>query len=148
MEWLQGLQPWQWYVLAVILLILEALIPGAIFMWMGFAAAVVGVLLWLHPVSWETQFVLFAVLSVIDIVGWRYYRKRYPPPPSPAPLLNKRMERYIGTVLTLDQPIIDGTGQVHMKDTLWTVSGPDLPAGAKIKVVGFNGPVLRVEPVQ
>jgi len=145
MEWLKTLEPWHWWVLAIVLLILEALAPGAAFMWIGVAAGIVGVVFWVVPISWETQFTLFAALSVLSIVGWLLYRQRHPVAQSPLPMLNRRMERYVGTVLTLDNPIVNGTGQVHMKDTLWTVKGPDLPAGSKVRVVGYDGPVLKVE---
>jgi len=147
MEWLKTLEPWHWWVLAIVLMILEALAPGAAFMWIGVAAGIVGVVFWMVPISWETQFTLFSALSVLSIVGWLVYRQRHPEPQSPLPMLNRRMQRYVGTVLTLDNPIVNGTGQVHMKDTLWTVHGPDLPAGSKVKVVGDDGPILKVEAV-
>jgi len=33
---------------------------------------------------------------------------------------------------------------VPIGDTLWRVAGPDLPAGRRIRIVGHEGPVLRV----
>jgi len=145
-ELLNQLQPWHWYVLAVILLVLEVSAPGAFFLWIGIAAASVGVLLWLVPISWESQLTVFAFLSIVDIVAWRFYRSRVPAKASDSPMLNRRMERYVGTVLTLDTPIVNGTGQVRMKDTLWSVRGPDTAAGKKVKVIGYDGPNLIVEP--
>jgi len=146
-ELLNQLQPWHWFVLAVILLVLEVLAPGAFFLWIGIAAATVGVLLWAVPISWETQLTVFAILSIVDVAAWRFYRSRVPAKATDSPLLNRRMERYIGTVLTLDTPIVNGTGQVRMKDTLWSVRGPDMVAGQKVRVVGNDGPNLIVESV-
>lgn len=146
MELLQSLEPWHWWIFAVALLALEALAPGAIFLWMGIAAAFVGAILWAIPLSWESQLTLFSFISVMDIVAWRIYRKHNPAPASPMPLLNKRMERYIGKVLTLDKPIEGGSAQIKMNDSIWKVVGPDLPVGSRVKIVGYDGPVLRVEP--
>lgn len=149
MELLQSLEPWHWWVFAVALLVLEAMAPGAIFLWLGIAAGFVGLVLWTFPgVSWETQLVLFAVISVVDIAAWRMYRKHYPAPDAPLPFLNRRMDRYVGNVLTLDQPIENGHAQVRMNDTVWQVTGPDLPSGTRVKVVGYKGPVLIVEPAE
>jgi inner membrane protein len=37
-------------------------------------------------------------------------------------------------------------GKVHVDDTQWRVSGVDSPAGKRVRVVGVDGAVLRVEP--
>jgi len=31
-------------------------------------------------------------------------------------------------------------------DTLWLVEGPDLPAGARVQVIGVDNTLLRVTP--
>ena len=41
-----------------------------------------------------------------------------------------------------------GGGKVRLDDTLWMANGPDLEAGAEVTVVGVDGTVLRVEPVE
>jgi membrane protein implicated in regulation of membrane protease activity len=33
---------------------------------------------------------------------------------------------------------------VRVDDTVWQVRGPDMPAGARVKVTGAEGPVLLV----
>ena len=47
----------------------------------------------------------------------------------------------------LAEAIKDGIGRVHIEDSVWQVTGPDLPAGASVRIVGAKGPVLVVEPV-
>jgi hypothetical protein len=32
-------------------------------------------------------------------------------------------------------------------DSVWIARGPDLPAGARVRIVGAKGTVLEVEPV-
>jgi membrane protein implicated in regulation of membrane protease activity len=63
---------------------------------------------------------------------------------SDRPLLNRRAERHVGEEIVLDEPITGGFGRVPIGDTLWRVAGPDLPAGRRIRIVGHDGPVLRV----
>jgi membrane protein implicated in regulation of membrane protease activity len=46
----------------------------------------------------------------------------------------------------LDQPILGGRGRVKLGDGSWTVTGPDMVAGAKVRVAAVSGTELRVEP--
>ena len=50
------------------------------------------------------------------------------------PLLNRRGAQLIGRIATLAEPIKDGRGRIRIGDTLWRVSGPDLPAGTRVRV--------------
>jgi inner membrane protein len=44
----------------------------------------------------------------------------------------------------LEKPIVDGTGTVRIDDTVWRISGPDTPAGSRVKIVHADGASLRV----
>lgn len=137
---------WHWWVFGLGMLILEAFMPGAIFLWMGISAAVVGLLLWLIPsMGWEIQFLVFALLSVVSVVGWKKYRPR--PAPSDRPSLNRRGEQYVGRSFTLSEPISNGVGKLRVDDTTWRISGSDLPAGRRVQVTGVDGTTLRVEAI-
>ena len=146
MEWLNQIDYWHWLVAAVVLVVLEILSPGVFFMWLGVAAAVVGGVLWLIPeLSWQTQFVLFAVFSVVSIGVARMVLARRPIA-TDQPALNRRGEQYIGRTLVLSEPIENGIGKVRVDDTQWRVEGPDAPAGRRVRVTGVDGAVLKVEP--
>lgn len=149
---LEQIEFWHWWIAAVVLLIIEILAPGAVFMWMGFAAGVVGLLLLVAPdLSWELQFLVFGLLSVAAIVAWRAYQRRNPTE-TDLPSLNRRGEQYVGRVFTLEDGITNGTGVVRVDDSRWKIEGEDLPAGTKVRVTGVEGTVLKVEreaaPVQ
>ena len=62
------------------------------------------------------------------------------------PTLNRRADSYVGRQFTLTQPVIDGVGSLHVDDSQWRISGPDLPAGSRVRVVAADGVTLRVEP--
>jgi len=134
---------WVWLVAGLGLLILEAFAPGAIFLWLGISALVVGVLAWLVPsTSWEIEFVVWGVLSVITVLAWRRFR---PAPATDQPLLNRRGESYVGRVFTLSEPVVNGVGKLRVDDGQWRIAGDDAPAGAQVKVVGVDGTTLRVQ---
>jgi len=143
MAYLQSIEYWHWWILAVVLLGLEALFPGAIFLWMGVAAVPVGLLLLIAPdVSWQVQLLVFAVLSVGSIVGWRAYKAAHPE--AKVMLLNRRGQQLVGRRFTLNEPIVNGQGRAHVDDTMWRISGPDLPAGTTVSVTAAQGTVLVV----
>ncbi len=45
----------------------------------------------------------------------------------------------------LDGPLHNGTGRVRLDESFWQVTGPELPAGAKVRVTGAKGTRLTVE---
>lgn len=135
---------WQWWVLAGVLLIVEVLAPGTFFLWLAVSAAAVGLLVWLLPAtSVEAAWALFAVLGVISVVMVLKFRKR--PREDAATRLNKRGQEYVGRVFELTEAIHNGKGKLKIGDTLWTVVGPDLDAGARVKVVAAAAGDLHVE---
>ena len=135
---------WQWWVLAAVLLIVEVLAPGTFFLWLAVAAGVVGLSMMLYPaMSPETAWTLFAVLGVLSVILVLKYRK--PPAADQASKLNKRGQDYVGRTFELVEPIHNGKGKLTIGDTPWTVSGPDLAAGTRVKVVSVEGGELKVE---
>jgi membrane protein implicated in regulation of membrane protease activity len=143
-DFLSRAEFWHWWVLAIILLALEVAAPGTFFLWLALAAAAVGLIVLVLPdLLWQVQVLLFAVAGVAAVAAWRLYAKRLPQQ-SDDPTLNRRGEQYVGQTFHLAEPIVNGRGRMRVADTMWRVVGPDLPAGAKVRVVGVEGTVLRV----
>lgn len=143
---IEELTYWHWLILGVGLLILEIFAPGAFFLWLAIAAGAVGALVWLVPaMGWEYQLLVFSVLSVISILIWRRYF-RTQPADTDQPALNRRGEQYVGRTFTLDEPIVNGLGKIRVDDSTWKIAGTDCGSGTRIKVVGVEGTLLRVEP--
>ncbi len=137
---------WYWWALAAVMLVFEMMLPGVVFLFVSAGAAVTGMLLALEPeMSLELQLVIFAVVSVASAVGLRPLlrglQKR-----SDDPTLNARGDSLIGKIVVLDQPILGGRGRLKLGDGSWTVTGPDMVAGAKVRVAAVDGTELRVEP--
>lgn len=143
-----NLGPWSWWILGLVLLAAELVLPGVFLIWVGAAAVVLGALslaLWGTAFwGWQVQLLLFAVLSVVfALAGRRFYSGRGRQ--SDEPLLNLRGESLVGRTATLHEPISEGRGRINLDDTWWTVMGPDLAAGTRVKVVAASGRDLTVE---
>ena len=139
-------------VLGFALLALEILAPGVFLLWIGVAALITGALslaLWEAGFwVWQVQVLVFLVLSLICAVGGKKLMGN-PRDDSDQPLLNRRGEQLIGRTATLAEPIREGRGRIQLGDTLWRVTGPDLPVGARVRVtkVGEAALELMVEPI-
>jgi inner membrane protein len=137
---------WHWWALAAVLLAIETFIPGAVFLWMGISAAVVGALIYFMPaLGWEVQLLIFAPLSVITFLLWRSYHRHHPTV-SEQPLLNQRARHYVGRIFTLEQPIVNGEGKIRVDDSLWKIRGADCPSGTRVEVTDVDGVVLKIRP--
>lgn len=136
---------WSWVIGGIVLLALELVAPGGVLVWLGAAAIAVGIITLVQPISWPIQWVLYGVLSIASLVAWLNYARRSKGADSDRPFLNRRAARFVGQETVLEQAIVDGFGRVKLADTVWRVSGPDLPVGARIKIVGYDAAVLAVE---
>ncbi|MGE0698312.1 MAG: NfeD family protein [Hyphomicrobiaceae bacterium] len=141
---LAGLGAWNWLFAAVLLLGLEALVPGVHFVWFAVAAILVGVLALATDIAWQWQLVLFALLAVASVFAARRYA-RSDATPSDSPDLNARGHQYVGRMVTVEEAIRAGRGRVRVGDTVWQAEGPDTPAGTRVKVTGARDTVLVVE---
>ena len=147
-ELLRNLAPWHWALLGIVLVILEILAPGIYLLWLGIAAGLVGGLLWLFPeLGWQAQFIAFAILSIASVALGRAWLARNPSPTDEL-TLNRRGEQYIGRVVTLEEPIVNGLGKIRLDDTTWKIEGPDCEAGSRVRISGTEGVVLRVEKAE
>lgn len=138
--------PWAWLILGAALLLLEVLAPGMFMLWLGLAAGVVGLISFAVVWSWQAQVITFAALALAAVPLWRRLARRVEGP-SDSPFLNRRTEGYVGHVFTLEKPIVDGVGAVRINDTVWRVTGPDCPAGSRVRVARADGADLVVEAV-
>lgn len=139
---------WHWFALGLLLLIGEVIGFGGYLLWPGIAAVVTGTLLVLFPdMPWELQALVFAVGSVVSLVLWRRHIRLHPKQVD-QPFLNKRAASYVGRVLVLSEPLENGRGKLRVDDSNWEVTGPDLPAGTRVRVVGNAEMILQVEPAE
>jgi inner membrane protein len=133
---------WYWMIIAVVLGVMEILIPGVFLIWIAAAAAITGLitLVALPPVA--LQFTIFAGLALIATwAGRKWYVSH--PVASEDPLLNDRAGRLVGeTVLTT--AIVNGRGRARVADSEWNVRGPDAPAGTCLRVIGVEDGALVV----
>ena len=134
---------WHWCVAGLMFIVLEMLLPGVFFLWIGLGAILTGAIAGLAGiVSWETQCLIFVPLAFISLfLGRKYIRKAAP---AEEATLNRRLASYIGRKAEVVQPIVNGKGRIRLGDTLWIVQGEDCPAGTMVTVTAVDGSELLV----
>ena len=148
MDWLSSLdrlQSWHWWVLGAGLLILEVLAPGIFFVWLALAAFVMGLTVFVLPLAVPVQLLLFAALSVASVLIGRRYVSRLALGGTEGEDLNRGGERFVGRQVVVTTAIHNGVGRVRVGDSDWRATGPDMPAGSTVTVVGADGTTLIVQ---
>lgn len=148
-EWFSGFGAWNWFILGAVLLAVEILTPGVYLLWLGVAAIITGLLSFLLGDvtiwTWQAQVLAFLLLSIVCVLIGRRVFPATGTGDTDEPLLNQRERQLVGRTAVLEDPIREGQGRIRLGDTLWRVTGPDLPAGARVKVIEAEGGRLTVE---
>lgn len=138
---------WYWWALAAVLLVFEMLLPGVVFLFLAIGATASGAFLLVAPgLSLELQLFVFAVISVGSAIVLRPTLKRLQRGRPADATLNARGDSLIGKIIVLDAPILGGQARVKLGDGSWTVTGPDMAAGTRVRIAAVSGTELRVEP--
>jgi inner membrane protein len=141
----QGVDPYLvWLSFGVLLCIAEMIVPGVFLMWLGIAALITGTAAFFLPIPTTVQLGVFAVLAIASVfIGRRWSAGKEIV--SDDPMLNDRLARLIGEPVVVEDAIVGGRGRVRVGDGIWPATGSDAPVGARLRVTGADGGVLRVE---
>jgi membrane protein implicated in regulation of membrane protease activity len=139
---------WHWFAFGAILMIVEIVTPTFYFLWIGIAAALVGVLkLFVPDLSWQIAIAVFGVMSVVSTVIWSAFNRRGKSTDA-ASSLNKRAHGYTGRRAVVAEGFRSGRGPILLDDTRWQAisdDGADLAPGSSVEVTGSDGATLRVK---
>ncbi len=134
---------WLWWIVAIVLAVLELVVPGIFFIWFAIAACALGIAVSFFTLSIAWQLSLFSVISLLFLwFSRRVFTRREAINDQPS--LNQRGEAYVGRVFTLEEAIVNGRGKIKVGDSVWPVAGPELAAGTRVLVTAATGVVLTV----
>ncbi len=145
LDWFASFGGWAWIVLGLVLIGGEMLVPGIFLLWLGLAALVTGAVVGATGIAWQGALLVFAALAVASVLAGRMITRRKGEEPDPAQGLNDRGRQLIGKVFKLETTMTGGEGRIRIGDSSWRVTGPELLAGAEIRVVRVEGATLVVE---
>ena len=134
-----------WWVIGIVLVIGEVVLPGTFLIWFAFAAFGVGLVGLVFDMSGVIQVVVFSLLSFASLSLGYLMRKRRGDPEAPA--FADRTQAYMGKIYTVVDAIENGKGKIRVGDSVWLAEGEDCPVGGSVKVVESRGNVLMIEIV-
>lgn len=137
-----------WWLLALVLIAAEMIAPGYFLLWIGIAAAAVGVVVWIAPaLPALVQAILFAVFAIASCLAYWKFLRPVAERRDDQPLLNRRGAQLVGQRFVVSDAIVNGRGKIRVGDGEWLAIGPDLPAGSEVEVVAVEGTALRVSRI-
>lgn len=138
-----------WWILALLMIAAELLVPGYFLLWIGVAAGIMGLVTLVAPdMPFVAQAAVFGVLAIATCyVYWKFIRPTAEVRDD-QPLLNRKGERMIGRRVLVAEPFVNGRGKVRVGDTVWLAEGADVAVGAAVEVTGVHGVTLMVRPVE
>lgn len=145
LEGLASLGGWAWIVLGLVLIGGEMLAPGVFLIWLGLAALLTGLAVGAAGLGWQAAMLVFAALCLVSVFAGRRLTRRKGEEPDAATGLNDRGRQLVGRVFTLEATMTGGEGRVRIGDSSWRVTGPELLAGASVRVVRVEGATLVVD---
>ena len=136
-----------WIVISVSMFIGELFVPQFFLFWFGIGA-IAALVSYFLSVSYELQWVIFAIVSIVGIILTRPFvkaiQKEEPRKSVVGALIGERME----VTKTIDN--IKREGQVHGKSDDWRAISNNniiIESGTIVEVTGIEGVALIVKPI-
>ena len=140
-DFLHHLNHWHWLCFSGFLFVLELLSGTTFCLWLGCAGAICACCTYWFDLSYNTQMIIFGVLSVVSLVlTWQMKGK-----PKNEIDVSGKGHNLIDNEYTLKEEMLFG-GKIRIDGTLWSYDCPTLlKKGERFKITGLNGNQLLVE---
>ena len=137
-----------WFILGLLLMVTELILPTFIMLWFGLAALVMGFLSAYVPgLDIYQQIFIFAALALAFVFAWKMGLQKLVDK-SPEEVSSQRMQELLGTVHRLSHPIQNSRGRLQISGISWLVECEEdaVAAGRYVRIIHFHGAKLVVEP--
>ena len=150
LDWLNSnIAYWHWIVFGLMLSLSEILVMSFVLLWFGLGAIVVGMLLWLFPLSITVQLLIWVSLSLFNVYGWFKWISPRLKNRSLSGMAREKMIGQIGTVIEYNS-VHSGRGKLRFSapvlgDDEWQFICEDkIEIGSRVVVQEFSGNSLIV----
>ena len=146
LELLDSINHWHWLAFGLALLAMELFGTAGYFLWLGISALLIGLILSLLPISWQFQWIAFAVFSLVT--SWLWWRKQFNQDVCDDEHrdLNQKQKQMIGQTVVIEEDIAPGRHRIKVGDSTWSAqTDHPIAAGALVGVTQVNGIILTIE---
>ena len=136
-----------WFLIGLVFMLLEFMLPGLIVLFFGIGAFVTAILTFLFDFNLNVQLIIFITSSLLSILLLRKYFKKIFVGKNDS--VDDELEEYIGKTATAVGNFEKGKpGKVIFKGTNWTAfSDSEIKEGEEVKIIGKESIKLKVEPI-
>ena len=134
-----------WFLIGLVLLLLELAIPGLIIIFFGIGAWITALCLKFFDISLNVQLLIFLTTSVLSLVMLRNYLKKKFLDKDPAKD-DTLEDEFIGKTAVTETNLKAGvSGKINFRGTIWNaISDTNVKAGEEIKIVNKESITLHV----
>ncbi len=139
-----------WFILGVILVLLEFVIPGAILSFIGIASILVSGALYFNLIQGLVASLLtWFISSIILVLFLRTYILRFMPADYEVQDTNEE-NHFVGAIVNVIEDIIPGqSGRISFRDTTWDAfSEKPFAKGDKVKIISRKGSSFQVSSIE
>ena len=135
-----------WFVVGLVLILMEFIIPGLVIVFFGLGAWVAAVLVAIFPnMAFWVQMMIFTLFSVGTLILLRRtLKKRFFSDQEGAE--SEGLDDYIGQKAVVEKAIVDGEGKVLFKGVSWSAyADEDISEGTKVTIIDKDSIKLKVK---
>jgi len=137
-----------WFLIGLVLIMLEFALPGLIIVFFGVGAWVTSLTCLIFAPGFNIQLAIFIVFSLASLILLRKQLKnKFFAPDTPG--TDTLEDEFIGKTAVVIAPIsIQKMGKVNFKGTDWTAfSEHEIKKGQNVRIIGKDSINLKVEPL-
>jgi len=137
-----------WFLIGLVLLILEFVMPGLIIAFFGVGACIVAIVCLLVDISLNTQLLIFIVSSVLSLLLLRRWLKgMFIGHIVSKQDLRENIEEFVGQKAVVKEKIIPKAGgKVEFRGTDWAAEADEeIAEGAAVEIIGKDNITLKVK---
>jgi membrane protein implicated in regulation of membrane protease activity len=137
-----------WFLVGLVLLILEFILPGLIIAFFGVGAWIVALVCLITDISLNTQLIIFIISSVLSLLCLRKWLKGiFLGHSGSKQNLEENLEEFIGQKAVVKEKIMPNSGgKVEFHGTNWLAEADEeIAEGATVRIIGKDNITLKVK---
>jgi len=137
-----------WFLVGLVLLILEFILPGLIIAFFGVGAWIVALVCLITDISLNTQLIIFIISSVLSLLCLRKWLKGiFLGHSGSKQNLEENLEEFIGQKAVVKEKIMPNSGgKVEFHGTNWLAEADEeIAEGTTVQIIGKDNITLKVK---
>ena len=137
-----------WFLVGLMLLILEFAMPGLVIFFFGIGACIVAVVCLVAPISVNVQLIIFIAASVLSLILLRKWLKGiFLGHTASKQNLKENLEEFIGQHAVVTETIVPKFGgKVELHGTNWTAQADrEIAEGTVVEIIGKDNLTFKVK---